>query len=853
MKKQIRIQGMTCVVCADTCRRAIAALDGVQSVDVNFASGVATVRYDERRVDAAKIEEAVRRAGYRVQSDDQPSAPTASRTERALFWTQAVLAAALLLFAMLPMVGLPYPPAISPDGGALAYACIQLVLCLPVAAIGWGFYYRGLRNLVRLHPNMDSLVAVSTLAAFGYSLYGLIRIAQGDAHAAHNLYFESVAVIIALISLGKRLEARSLRRTGNAIAQLTRLAPKTATVLRDGVQVEIQADKVVRDDVIVVRPGETFCCDGVILTGETSADESMLTGESIPVDKRVGDKVTGGTLNGTGSVTFRATSVGSETQLARIIRLVEDAQNSKAPIARLADKVSAVFVPVVIALAAIASIAWAIAGKDSAFCIRVFVSVLVIACPCALGLATPTAIITGTGRGALGGILYKNAQALETLSHVGTVVFDKTGTITQGKPVVRTVYAAGGDTDALLARCAACESVSEHPLARAIVQAAQRDGRIVGQPQSFEALAGFGVRATLDGVEYRCGKPELMGDTPVPPDVEQQTQMCYERGESVVLVADAARVHGVIGIADTLKPRVQETIRRLRADGIRCVMLTGDNAKTAAHIAAEAGIDEVIAQVLPQDKADKIRSLQTGGHKVAMVGDGINDAPALASADVGIAVGTGSDVAIESAEIVLVGEDMQGVPRAIELSRATVRNIKQNLFWAFIYNTLGIPLAMGALYPLTGILLNPMIGALAMSLSSVSVVANALRLGLYRLDKRGQKSHNKQDRSSLACDASGAVCALRAESDGIDGTQRIQTVRETDMQTVEMTVQGMMCAHCEGRVRNAVGAIAGVQSVAEVSHEKQLVRFTATQTLDVETVAQAIRDQGYEVTQICSK
>lgn len=833
-KERFQIEGMTCVVCSNTCAKAIGKIDGVTEVNVNFASGASEVTFDETKTDLQTIAAAVQKAGYRPVLQQKSKAPERGKAF-GLMLTKLILAGVLLLFAMLPMAGVPYPSWISPDGNAAAFAIVQLILCLPVIAIGWQFYYRGLRNLFKLKPNMDSLVAISTLAAFAYSLYGVIEVLRGDAHAVHNLYFESVAVIIALISFGKYLESRSLARTGDAIAKLTQLTPKTATVLRDGKQVVVDSAEVTTGDLVVVKPGETFCCDGVIEEGSSSAIESMLTGESLPVDKAVGDRVTGGTLNGSGSLTFRATSVGKDTQLARIIKLVEEAQNSKAPIARLADKVSAIFVPVVIALAVIGAAAWAIAGYDGAFVIKIFVSVLTIACPCALGLATPTAIITGTGRGALGGILYKNAEALELMSRVDTVVFDKTGTITSGKPVVTDLWSADGDDTALLALAAACERYSEHPLAGAIVQAADLQKAPVLEAQAFQSTAGFGVSALVGGEEILCGKADLLKERGVDcAPIDERLAQYYDQGKTVIALARGGRAIGAIAVADTVKANARETIERLKKDGIRCVLLSGDNRRTAEEIARQAGIDEAIAEVLPQDKADTIERLKREGAKVAMVGDGVNDAPALATAQVGVAMGGGSDVAIESAGVVLPGGELMGVPRALELSRATVRNIKENLFWAFIYNTLGIPLALGVLYVPFELLLNPMIGALAMSLSSVSVVINALRLGLYRLDKQPRKAENK--RQPLADE----------RSDAAKNAAQSRQTEESQMQIKTIRVGGMSCAHCEARVQKACMAVDGVQD-AQASALKGEVVVTFAAPATAQTIKRAIKEQDYEV------
>ena len=575
---------------------------------------------------------------------------------------------------MLPMIGVPYPDAISPDGNPVVFAVVQICLCVPVMAVSYQIYFRGYRNLFRLDPNMDSLVALSTTAAFAYSIYGFVLVCTGDAHAVHNLYFESAAVILALISLGKYLEHRALAKTGEAISKLTMLAPKEATVLRDGEFVKVDAQEVVAGDIVLVRAGESFCCDGEVIEGESAVQESMLTGESLPVDKTIGDRVIGGTVNGDGTLKFRATSVGADTMLSKIIKLVESAQNSKAPIAKLADKVSKVFVPSVMAVAVLAAIVWAAVGEDSAFVIKVFVSVLTIACPCALGLATPTAIITGSGAGAKIGILFKSAEALERCAHIDTVVLDKTGTVTEGIPKIKEVFAVGDESE-FLSLCASAERLSAHPLARAVTEYADASGAEVRVADSAENVGGHGMRAVIDGKTLICGKQAFLEREGVDvAPIKAALERAYADGASVVAAAYDGKAIGVISLADGLKRGAKELIEDLHAGHIKSIMLTGDNAATARAIAREAGIDETIAEVLPGDKADKVTELIKGGAKVAMVGDGINDAPALTSADVGIAIGEGSDIAVESADVVLVGGDVCGAAYAIELGRATVRN-----------------------------------------------------------------------------------------------------------------------------------------------------------------------------------
>ena len=692
------IKGMSCVVCSASCQRALLKLDGVSRADVNFASGKAVVEYDESKVDVAALAQAVQKAGYAAEFAEEKRAAVKVDRDLVFAIVRIVLGLALLLWAMLPMIGVPYPDAISPDRGPVVFAIVQICLCVPVMAVSYQIYFRGYRNLFRLDPNMDSLVALSTTAAFAYSIYGFVLVCMGDAHAVHNLYFESAAVILALISLGKYLEHRALAKTGEAISKLTMLAPKEATVLRDGEFVKVDAQEVVAGDIVLVRAGESFCCDGEVIEGESAVQESMLTGESLPVDKTVGDRVIGGTVNGDGTLKFRATSVGADTMLSKIIKLVESAQNSKAPIAKLADKVSKVFVPSVMAVAVLAAIVWAAVGEDSAFVIKVFVSVLTIACPCALGLATPTAIITGSGAGAKIGILFKSAEALERCAHIDTVVLDKTGTVTEGIPKIKEVFAVGDESE-FLSLCASAERLSAHPLARAVTEYADASGAEVRVADSAENVGGHGMKAVVDGKTLICGKQAFLEREGVDvAPIKAALERAYADGASVVAAAYDGRAIGVVSLADGLKRGAKELIEDLHAGHVKTIMLTGDNAATARAIAREAGIDETIAEVLPGDKADKVTELIKGGAKVAMVGDGINDAPALTSADVGIAIGEGSDIAVESADVVLVGGDVCGAAYAIELGRATVRNIKENLFWAFIYNILGIPFAAGVVY-----------------------------------------------------------------------------------------------------------------------------------------------------------
>lgn len=828
------IDGMSCVVCSGSCKKALLALDGVKRADVNFASGKAVVEYDDKKLTEDDLAAAVIKAGYTPRFEKKKEEKKGFDKDLAVTLVRVVLAAALLLWSMLPMMGVPYPSAISPEGNPFVYALVQIILCVPVMALSYKIYLRGYRNLFKLDPNMDSLVAVSTTAAFVYSVYGFALICGGDAHAAHNLYFESAAVILALISLGKYLEHRALKKTGKAIEELTSLAPDFALVLRDGEFVRVPSAEVVAGDTVRVAAGESFCADGVITKGSSAVQESMITGESLPVDKTVGDSVIGGTVNGNGVIEFKATGVGADTMLSKIITLVENAQNSRAPIAKLADKVAKVFVPAVMAIAVIASVAWAVAGQDSAFVIKIFVSVLTIACPCALGLATPTAIITGSGSGAKLGILFKNAEALERTSKVNAVVFDKTGTITEGVPRVVKIYSADGDEDALLSLCACVESVSEHPLAKAVTDRAKEAGLEIKTAEKVENLSGYGLKATVNGNAVLCGKSALLTENGADIKViENYLKDCYDNGYSVIAVAENGIAKGCIALADGVKQNAAEAVQALKKDGIKTVMLTGDNAKAAAYIAAQVGIDEVISEVLPEGKADKIKQLKEGGARVAMVGDGINDAPALTEADVGIAVGEGSDVAIESSDVVLVGGDVRAVADAVELGRATLRNVKENLFWAFIYNILGIPFACGVVYALGGALLNPMIAGLAMSCSSVCVVLNALRLAYFKPKRLKNAAKNeiideKEQNGGSVCSAG---CPLEKDS----------------VMKNEIKVNGMMCAHCEARVTKAVTALDGVKScVASATEGTVKVEYDESK-VSIQAIKDAIKAQDYEV------
>ncbi|MDU2896671.1 MULTISPECIES: heavy metal translocating P-type ATPase [Clostridium] len=736
-----KIEGMTCSACANRVERVTKKLDGVENSSVNFATENLTVNIDEDIIGYAKIKEVVDKAGYKLIKEEEKDSGKSKIDESKLLLIRFIVSACfsipLLIITMGHMIGMPLPNIIDPMNNSLNFAIIQIILTLPVMIIGYKFYKVGLKNLFKLSPNMDSLIAISTLAAFIYGIFGIYKIKAGDSHYAMHLYFESVAVILTLITLGKYLESVSKGKTSQAIKALMGLAPKTATIIRDNKEMTIPIEEVISGDIVIVKPGEKIPVDGEVIEGNTSIDESMLTGESIPVEKTIGSSVVGASINKTGFIKYRATKVGKDTALSQIVKLVEEAQGSKAPIAKMADVISSYFVPTVIILAVIASIGWLIAGETPLFAITIFIVVLVIACPCALGLATPTAIMVGTGKGAENGVLIKGGEALETAHLINTIVFDKTGTITEGKPIVTDIISSGISEDELLVIAASAEKGSEHPLGEAIVKCAEEKKLNFKNIDKFNAIPGHGIEVKIDDKEVLLGNRKLMDDKKIKfenisksnnSDLFEQGNNLAEQGKTPMYIAINNNLVGIIAVADIVKPSSKKAIESLHNMGIKVAMITGDNKKTAEAIAKQVGIDLVLSEVLPEDKANEVKKLQKDNLKVAMVGDGINDAPALAQADVGIAIGSGTDVAIESADIVLMKSDLMDVTTAIKLSRATIKNIKQNLFWAFGYNVLGIPVAMGILHIFGGPLLNPMIAAAAMSLSSVSVLTNALRL-----------------------------------------------------------------------------------------------------------------------------
>jgi Cu+-exporting ATPase len=735
----IPIQGMTCAACAKAIERVVGKLPGIEAVSVNLATEKANIKYNPTDLRLSEIKQAIAKAGYKALEIENKSSIDEDKLRKEkeirILWTKfivsAVFSVPLLYIAMGAMLGWPLPKALDPMDFPLFYALVQIFLVIPVIIAGYRFYTVGFKAIFHRSPNMDSLIAMGTSAAALYSLYSTYRISIGDFMYVEDLYFETAGVIITLILLGKSLEAVSKGRTSEAIKKLMGLTPKTAIIFQDDKEIEIPIEEVEVNDIIIVKPGSKIPVDGEVVDGLTAIDESMLTGESIPVEKKPGDKVFAASINKTGSIRFKATKVGSDTALAQIIKLVEDAQGSKAPIAQMADIVSGYFVPIVFIIATLSALAWYfIGGETAVFALTIFIAVLVIACPCALGLATPTAIMVGTGKGAEYGVLIKGGEALESTHKIQTIVFDKTGTITEGRPEVTDIVTTGIiEKNKLLQIAASAEKGSEHPLGEAIVRGAEKDNLEILKVLKFNAIPGYGIEVEIEGNMVLLGNRKLMVERNISlSELESESDRLATEGKTPMYAAIDNQLAGIIAVADIVKESSARAIKKLHDMGIEVAMITGDNRKTAEAIAKQVGIDRVLAEVLPQDKANEVKKLQAEGKKVAMVGDGINDAPALAQADIGIAIGSGTDVAMESADIVLMRSDLMDVPTAIQLSKSTIRNIKQNLFWAFGYNVAGIPIAAGLLHIFGGPLLNPILAAAAMSLSSVSVLTNALRL-----------------------------------------------------------------------------------------------------------------------------
>lgn len=883
MKERFDVTGMTCSACSSHVEKSVGKLTGVENVSVNLLTNSMQVEFDENKLDTAGIIKAVEDAGYGAEVKDghaksgtKTSGQSDSQENRGLsaveqnvknmkkrlivsliFWIP------LMYVSMGHMIyqwlNIPMPPFtmnfLHGNENAITYAFTQFLLLLPILIANQKYFKNGFKTLWHRSPNMDSLIAIGAGAAILYGIFAIYRIGYAMGHGdmmvvhqyAHDLYFESAGTILTLITIGKYLETKSKGKTSEAITKLLNLAPKTVTVVRDGVEQVIDATDVEKGEIFLVKPGESVAVDGIVLEGKSSFDESAITGESIPVPKQEGDTIVSASMNKSGLIRAKATKVGEDTTIAQIIRLVEEASSSKAPIAKMADKIAGVFVPTVITIALITGIIWLISGATFEFAMSTAIAVLVISCPCALGLATPVAIMVGTGKGAENGILIKSGDALETAHQIDTVVLDKTGTITQGKPVVTDIICAAGknaDKTQLLQIAGSLEKGSEHPLAEAIVNYCVTNNISLEKVTDFNALFGKGIEGTVSGTHYFAGNEKMMEEKGISLSTEQKNQIreLAKQGRTPLLFADEKQFLGIVAVADVVKPTSKEAVQKFRDYGIHVIMLTGDNEVTAQAIKEQVGIDEVIAGVLPTQKEEKISALKQAGHKVAMIGDGVNDAPALASADVGIAIGAGTDVAIESADIVLMKNDLLDAVGAVKLSKAVIRNIKENLFWAFFYNSIGIPLAAGVLYPLFQIKLNPMFGAAAMSLSSVCVVSNALRLRWVKLhDAKKTQSEPHQD---VAASTIADINQHNALDNNIKSTNNDKG--ESTM-TTTISIKGMMCAHCQAHVEKALKEVAGVTEVTVSLENKNAV---VTGDASVETLKQAVVDAGYEVTDV---
>ncbi len=835
MKQEFDVRGMTCSACAAHVEKAVKKVEGTQNINVNLLANKLTVEYSG---DAGNIIAAVRDAGYdasvkneqtQKKSGDGRKNTANAENEIASMKKRLIMSLVFMLplfyISMGGMMGLPMPDFFVGDQNVLILAFTQLLLALAIAYINRKFYQIGFKMLFKRSPNMDTLIALGSSAAIIYGIFAIYRISHGLGIGdmtlvhkyAHDMYFESAGMILTLITFGKLMETKAKGKTSEAIAKLMDLSPKTAAVERNGQEVEIAVEEIEKGDIIIVRPGMCIPVDGEIIEGSTSVDESAITGESIPIEKQVGDKVIAATVNKAGFFKFRAVKVGDDTTLAQIIRLVEEASSSKAPIAKLADKVSGIFVPVVISIAVIATVIWLVFGATFEFALSIGIAVLVVSCPCALGLATPVAIMVGTGKGAENGILIKSAEALETAHMTDTVVLDKTGTLTQGKPSVTDIILLRDiDKKEFLKIAASIEKPSEHPLSEALLSEADKEGISLKEVSTFNALPGMGIEAVLDGVKYFAGNIKLLNEKGLKlseSDIKKSEALANE-GKTLLYFADDKGIIGIVAAADTLKVTSKKAIQRFAEMGIEPIMLTGDNKRTAKAIADELGIKTVIAEVMPQDKEKEIQKLKQAGKKVAMIGDGINDAVALISADVGIAIGAGTDIAIESADIVLMKSELSDAVTAVELSKKVIRNIKENLFWAFFYNVIGIPIAAGVFFPVFGLKMSPMFGAAAMSLSSVCVVSNALRLKLFK--PKTQATDIKKG--------------------------------ETKTMTRKIKIEGMACGHCSARVEKVLNELDGVSATVDLAAK------TATVTLEKEvsdeTLKGVVENAGYEVISI---
>ena len=883
MKERFDVTGMTCSACSSHVEKSVSKLTGVENVSVNLLTNSMQVEFDENKLDTAGIIKAVEDAGYGAAVKDEHAKSGAktsgqsgsqennglSAVEQNVKNMKKRLIVSLIFWIPLMYVSMghmiyqwlniPMPPFtmnfLHGNENAITYAFTQFLLLLPILIANQKYFKNGFKTLWHRSPNMDSLIAIGAGAAILYGIFAIYRIGYAMGHGdmavvhqyAHDLYFESAGTILTLITIGKYLETKSKGKTSEAITKLLNLAPKTVTVVRDGVEQVVDAADVGKGEIFLVKPGESVAVDGIVLEGKSSFDESAITGESIPVPKQEGDTIVSASINKSGLIRAKATKVGEDTTIAQIIRLVEEASSSKAPIAKMADKIAGVFVPAVITIALITGVIWLISGATFEFAMSTAIAVLVISCPCALGLATPVAIMVGTGKGAENGILIKSGDALETAHQIDTVVLDKTGTITQGKPVVTDIICAAGknaDKTQLLQIAGSLEKGSEHPLAEAIVNYCETNSIALEKVTDFNALFGKGIEGTVSGTHYFAGNEKMMEEKGISLSTEQknQIQALAKQGRTPLLFADKKQFLGIVAVADVVKPTSKEAVQKFRDYGIHVIMLTGDNEVTAQAIKEQVGIDEVIAGVLPTQKEEKISALKQAGHKVAMIGDGVNDAPALASADVGIAIGAGTDVAIESADIVLMKNDLLDAVGAVKLSKAVIRNIKENLFWAFFYNSIGIPLAAGVLYPLFQIKLNPMFGAAAMSLSSVCVVSNALRLRWVKLhDAKKTQSEPYQDA------AASAIADINQHNALDNNIKSTNNDKGESTMTTTISIEGMMCAHCQAHVEKALKEVAGVTEVTVSLENKNAV---VTGDASVEALKQAVVDAGYEVTDV---
>ncbi|MDD3253888.1 MAG: heavy metal translocating P-type ATPase [Lachnospiraceae bacterium] len=850
-KEQFDITGMTCSACSSRIEKCVSKLSGIEEVSVNLLKNSMVTSYDEAVLSTPEIVQAVEKAGYGAIPKTPPeaghkgsraAAPTVNTAQmeyqkmKQRLFLSALFTIPLFYISMGHMMGWPLPSGLLGMENALSFAFTQFLLLIPVIFINFKYYRMGFRTLLHGSPNMDSLIAIGSGAAVVYGIYAIYKIGigfgRGDMALVHSfmmdLYFESAGMILTLITFGKTLEARAKGKTSDAITKLMNLAPKTATALRDGVEIQIPVEDVQLGDTLIVKAGESIPVDGVVLEGFSAVDESALTGESIPVEKHLGDNVIGATINKSGYFKMRAVKVGDDTTLAQIVRLVDDATSSKAPIAKLADKVSGVFVPTVIGIALIAVVGWLLAGYGFEFALSIGISILVISCPCALGLATPTAIMVGTGKGASNGILVKSAEALELAHNIDTVVMDKTGTITQGKPVVTNMLCKDGiQQKELLQIAASLENLSEHPLADAIVTEADKNELVFLPVSDFRQIPGQGIIGSIQNEKCLAGNRRLMDANGIHGGALLQLgEAMAVDGKTPLFFAKGGQLMGVIAVADVVKPTSRQAVQELSSMGIEVVMLTGDNAKTAEAIRRQVGVDRVVAEVFPQDKEKEIRRLQGEGKKVAMVGDGINDAPALARADVGIAIGAGTDVAIESADIVLMKSDLLDVSTAIQLSKAVIRNIKQNLFWAFIYNIIGIPIAAGLFFISFGLKLNPMIGAFAMSFSSVFVVSNALRLRWFKAKHTDHLAESEIHLDSVS-------------------TNKMKNKGEFKMEKT-LKIEGMVCGNCVKHVHKALMELDGVQD-AVVELEKKTAEVQMSKDITEAVLKATIEDAGYQL------